>query len=419
MDKYEREAKEIGRDSWYLSWALDNYTEERSKGKTVEYGRGYFETEARKYTILDAPGHKTYVPSMIGGASQADYAVLVISARKGEFETGFEKGGQTREHAMLVKTAGVKKLILVINKMDDPTVQWDKERYDEIIGKMLPFLKSCGFNPKGDIIPVPLSGYTGANVKDSLETGVADWWEGKSLLQTLDDLPLPDDRSKTNDKLLMPISDKFRDMGTVAMGKIEAGRVRKGQTVMVMPNKRLAEVATIWIEETELNSAKVGDNVRLRLKGVEEEDCVSGYVICDPAQPVHATTTFEAQLQIIEWKSIIAPGFQAVCHFHSGTEEVSLTDLLHMIDKKSGKKSKHPPKFVKQGDACIVRLECAQPICLETYTDQPQLGRFTLRDESKYSIIYMVMSFLIPPSSTCERLILEKQRLLPLARLPR
>lgn len=129
MEKYEREAKELGRESWYLSWALDLNSEERAKGKTTEYGRGFFETEKRRYTILDAPGHKNFVPSMIGGASQADVGVLVISARKGEFETGFERGGQTREHAMLAKTAGVKKLIMVINKMDDQTVEWSKERY--------------------------------------------------------------------------------------------------------------------------------------------------------------------------------------------------------------------------------------------------------------------------------------------------
>jgi peptide chain release factor subunit 3 len=115
VDKYKREAKELGRESWWLSWALDLTKEERLKGKTVEVGRGFFETEKRRYSILDAPGHKTYVPSMIGGAAQADVGVLVISARKGEYETGFEKGGQTREHAMLAKTQGVNKLVVVIN----------------------------------------------------------------------------------------------------------------------------------------------------------------------------------------------------------------------------------------------------------------------------------------------------------------
>ena len=148
MDKYKRDAKEAGRETWYLSWALDLTKEERSKGKTVEVGRGFFETEKRRYTILDAPGHKTFVPNMIGGASQADVGCLVISARKGEYETGFEKGGQTREHAVLAKTQGVNKLVIVVNKMDDPTVEWSEERYKECTNKLAVFLKGVGYNPK-------------------------------------------------------------------------------------------------------------------------------------------------------------------------------------------------------------------------------------------------------------------------------
>lgn len=177
MEKYEREAKEAGRESWYLSWALDSTPNERDKGKTIEVGRGYFETDQRRYTILDAPGHKTYVPHMISGAAQADVAVLVISARKGEFETGFEKGGQTREHVMLVKTAGVGKLIVVVNKMDDITVQWDKGRYDEILGKITPFAKASGYNPKTDITFIPVSAQTGQNLKDRLAPGIAPWYK--------------------------------------------------------------------------------------------------------------------------------------------------------------------------------------------------------------------------------------------------
>ena len=177
MEKYEKEAKEAGRESWYLSWALDSTPQERAKGKTVEVGRAYFETATRRYTILDAPGHKTYVPSMISGAAQADVAILVISARKGEFETGFEKGGQTREHIMLVKTAGVTKLICVINKMDDVTVGWSKARYDEIKEKMTPFFKGAGFNPKTDVTFLPTSGQTGANLKEKVAKSVCSWWE--------------------------------------------------------------------------------------------------------------------------------------------------------------------------------------------------------------------------------------------------
>lgn len=183
MEKYEKEAKDAGRETWYLSWALDSTPQERLKGKTVEVGRAYFETNARRYTILDAPGHKTFVPSMISGAAQADVAILVISGRKGEFETGFEKGGQTREHVMLIKTAGVSKVIVVINKMDDITVNWDQSRYEEIKTKLTPFIKGAGFNPKTDATFIPVSAFTGLNLKDRVPKSVCPWYRWVVLLR--------------------------------------------------------------------------------------------------------------------------------------------------------------------------------------------------------------------------------------------
>ncbi|KAJ3196099.1 translation termination factor GTPase eRF3, partial [Irineochytrium annulatum] len=393
LEKYEKEAKEQGRESWYLSWALDLNQEERAKGKTVEYGRAFFETDKRRFTIIDAPGHKNFVPSMMQGAAQADVGILVISARKGEFETGFEKGGQTREHAMLAKTVGVKRLIVVVNKMDDPTVMWDKARYDECTSKILPFLKQVGYNPKTDIDMMPVSGFTGANLKDRLTADVCDFYDGPSLLELLDYLTITD--RNANGPLIMPISDKFKDMGTVVTGKIESGRVRKGQTVIIMPNKKYAEVMAIYLEDLEKDSAKCGDNVRIRLKNVEEEDVLAGFVMCTPKRPVHAVTAFEARLAIVEYKSIMCAGYQAVCHAHTNVDEVTITALLHKIDKKTGKRSKNPPQFIKQGDSCIARIETSAPICLEKYDDLAQLGRFTLRDEGKTVAIGRVTKLII------------------------
>ncbi|KAJ3339023.1 translation termination factor GTPase eRF3 [Gonapodya sp. JEL0774] len=384
IEKLEKEAKDAGREGWWISWAMDLNPEERAQGKTIEYGRGYFETENRRFTILDAPGHKTYVPSMIAGAGQADVAVLVISARKGEFETGFERGGQTREHAMLVKTAGVKRLVVAINKMDDITVGWDKGRFDEIVGKLVPFLKQVGFNPKTDVDILPLSGFTGENMKDRLDPAKVSWYTGPSLIELLDTLKLPADR-KVDGPFLMPVADKFKDMGTVVTGKIESGKIRKGSQLMIMPNRKPTEVMAIMEEEEEKQFAVAGDNVRIRLKNVEEEDALSGFVLCSPNNPVHTANTFECQLVIMDTKTIICAGYTAVLHMHTVVEEVSLKDLLHILDKKSGKKSKHPPKFLKQGDAAIVTIETTsgQAICAEPYAEHAQLGRLTLRDEGR------------------------------------
>ncbi|KAF9534359.1 eukaryotic polypeptide chain release factor 3 [Crepidotus variabilis] len=382
MEKYEREAKEAGRDSWYLSWALDSTPQERAKGKTVEVGRAYFETDKRRYTILDAPGHKNFVPSMISGAAQADVAVLVISARKGEFETGFERGGQTREHIMLVKTAGVSKVVVVINKMDDPTVLWEKARYDEIKDKLTPFIKSAGFNPKTDVYFLPVSAYTGINLKERIPASVCTWWDGPAFLEYLDNMAMMD--RKLNSPLMMPISEKYKDMGTVVVGKIESGHLKKGDNLILMPNKTPVEVTAIHNEmEDEVERALSGDNVRIRLRGVDDEDISPGFVLTSPNKPIHAVRQFEAQLAILEHKSIICAGYSAVMHIHTLAEEVTLPALLHYFDKATGRKSKKPPQYAKKGQKIVALIETAELVCVEKFSDYPQLGRFTLRDEGR------------------------------------
>ncbi|KZT24539.1 hypothetical protein NEOLEDRAFT_1170090 [Neolentinus lepideus HHB14362 ss-1] len=396
MEKYEREAKELGRESWYLSWALDSTPQERAKGKTQEVGRAYFETSSRRYTILDAPGHKTFVPSMISGAAQADVAVLVISARKGEFETGFERGGQTREHIMLVKTAGVSKVIVVVNKMDESTVEWSQARFKEVQDKLTPFVKAAGFNPKTDVTFLPISAYTGANVKERVSPSVCNWWNGPSFLEYLDKMPMVD--RKVNAPLMMPISEKYKDMGTIVVGKIESGRLRKGDTLSLYPNKIVVDVAGIYNEmEDEVDRALCGDNVRIRLRGVEDEDVSPGFVLTSPQKPVHAVRQFEAQLAVLDHRNIICAGYSAVMHCHTLAEEVTLTALLHYFDKATGRKSKKPPQFAKRGQKIVAVLETVQPVCLERFVDYPQLGRFTLRDEGKTVAIGKVTKLIEGP----------------------
>ncbi|KAK9324344.1 P-loop containing nucleoside triphosphate hydrolase protein [Lipomyces orientalis] len=395
MEKYEKEAKDAGRENWYLSWVLDLTKEERSKGKTVEVGRGYFETEKRRYTILDAPGHKTYVPSMIGGASQADVGILVISARKGEYETGFERGGQTREHAVLAKNQGVNKLIIAVNKMDDPTVNWSKERYDECTGKLGTYLKSLGYKPKEDVTFMPVSAYSGANLKDRVAKDLCPWYDGPSLLEFLDSMPISE--RKINAPFMMPVGSKYRDLGTMVEGKIESGHAKKGSQLLLMPNKVPVEVLTIYNEtEAEASTAVCGEQVKLRLKGVEEEDVQVGFVLSSVDHPVHTVTAFEAQIAIIELKSILSAGFTCVIHVHTAIEEVTFAALLHKLEKATNRKSKKPPAFATRGMKIIARLEVVSTtgFCIERFEDYPQLGRFTLRDQGNTIAIGKVTKLL-------------------------
>ena len=337
MEKYEKEAKELGRESWYLSWALDSDPKERAKGKTVEAGRAYFETNARRYTILDAPGHKNFVPAMISSSSQADLAVLVISARKGEFETGFEKGGQTREHALLVKNNGIKKLVVVVNKMD--TADWEEARYNEIEGKLSPYLKMVGFNPKTDVTFIPVSAQVAQNMKDKIDPKIAPWYKGTSLLEHLDSFPIED--RQVNAPAMLPIAEKYNELGTMVVGKLEAGRVKKGDSLLMMPNKTPVEVAGVFDESAEeLNGALCGDNIRLRLRGINDEDISPGFVLTSAIRPIKVATQFEAQLAIVDSKNIIAPGYSCILHLHTLSEEITLTSLISYFDKKTGRRSK-------------------------------------------------------------------------------
>jgi peptide chain release factor subunit 3 len=383
MEKNKREAKEMGRETWYLSWALDLTKEERSKGKTVEVGRGFFETEKRRYSILDAPGHKTYVPNMIGGASQADVGVLVISARKGEYETGFEKGGQTREHAMLAKTQGVNKLVVVINKMDDPTVEWSKERYTECTTKLSAFLKATGYNLKTDVFFMPIAAQQTLGIKDRIPKNICSWYGGPSLLEYLDSMTTLE--RKVNAPFMMPVNGKYRDMGTIVEGKIESGVVKKGMSLTMMPNRNVVEVAATYGEtEEEVPAAQCGDQVRLRLRGIEEEDILPGFVLCSPKRLVHCVSAFEAQIRILDLKNILSAGFNCVLHVHSAIEEVTFAALLHKLQKGTNRKSKLPPSHAKKGESIIARMEVtggAGSVCIERFEDYPQLGRFTLRDQ--------------------------------------
>lgn len=385
MEKYKKEAKDAGRETWYLSWALDLTKEERAKGKTVEVGRGFFETEKRRYTILDAPGHKTFVPNMIGGASQADVGILVISARRGEYETGFEKGGQTREHAMLAKTQGVNKLVVVVNKMDDPTVGWSKERYDECIGKLRTFLKGTGYDPKNDIMFMPISAQQALGIKGRIPKDMAPWYDGPSLLEYLDEMKTLE--RKVNAPFMMPINGKYRDMGTIVEGKIEAGTIAKGSSYIMMPNREKTEVSGLYGEtEEEITRAMCGDQIRVRLRGIEEEDILPGFVLCSQERLVHCVSAFEAQIHILELKSILSAGFNCVLHVHAAIEEVTFAALLHKVEKGTGRKSKKPPPFAAKGQSVIARLEViggAGAVCVERFEDYPQLGRFTLRDQGQ------------------------------------
>jgi len=393
MERYEREAKELNRESWFLAFIMDTNDEERAKGITVEVGRAHFETELKRYTILDAPGHKNYIPNMIMGASQADIGVLVISARRGEFETGFEKGGQTREHAMLAKTLGISYLVVVINKMDDPTVQWEKARFDECVNKLRPFLKGCGFTIKREVKFLPISGLKGANVKDEVDPAVCPWWKGchtsgenntncPTLMGLLDTLEI---KGRDPDApLRIPVLDRYTDRGTIAMGKVESGVVRPGMKVTLMPTRNVYKVEAVWSNEDPVAAARPGENVLVKLGGgCRIEDVRKGFVIC--TQPAcRSVDKIICQVALVDMPDntkILTAGFQCMFHSHTCEEECTISKIFETTNNK-GVVLKNA-RFASVGMRVVCMLDLVRTVPVERYEDFPFLGRFTLRTEGK------------------------------------
>lgn len=382
IEKYMKEAKDKNRESWFLAYIMDTSDEEKAKGKTVEVGRAAFETENRRFTVLDAPGHKSYVPNMISGASQADVGVLIISARRGEFETGFERGGQTREHALLAKTLGVDKLIIAVNKMDDPSVEWREERYTEIVKKMTPFLKTSGFKDE-QVVFLPMSGLTGDNVKEKNKS--PSWVSTKSLLDTLDSIDTPS-RNKDG-PLRIPMLDGFKDMGaTMAIGKVEQGTVRPGQKVVVMPIGHKCTITSVFIKDEEMQYATCGENVVLKMHGISEGELQKGFVMSDPKEPVRVVTKFKAQLHVIELpdeRPVLTSGYRAIFHSHVAAEECEIMKLYECMSMTDRKKKEKNPRFVRENSVVTCSISLARATSLDSFTGVHQLGRFTLRDEGR------------------------------------
>jgi len=404
IERYEREAKERNRESWFLAFIMDTNEEERAKGKTVEVGRAHFETDAKRYTILDAPGHKNYVPNMIMGASQADVGVLVISARKGEFETGFDRGGQTREHAMLAKTLGVSYLVVAINKMDDPTVQWNKERFDECVTKIRPFLKSCGFVIKKEVKFIPISGLSGANVINEVDPKECPWWNKcvkagdnntvePTLVGLLDTLKIHG-RDPTA-PLRIPVLDRYTDRGTITMGKVESGVIRTGMKITLMPTRNTYKVDSLWANEEPVSSARPGENVLIKLANCGTEDVLKGFVICTNP-PCRAVSKIICEIGLMDMPDncqIFTAGFQAMFHAHTCEEECTVVKLFETTDSK--KKVNKQPRFASVGMKIVCMIELARTVPVETFGTMPFLGRFTLRTEGKTIAVGKVIK--LPP----------------------
>ena len=374
---YEEEAKKLGKETFKYAWVLDNLKEERERGLTIDLRFLKFETKKYYFTVIDAPGHRDFVKNMITGASQADGAILFVSAKRGEFEAGIGPGGQTREHGFLAFTLGVRQLVVAVNKMDDASVNWGQERYNEVKNEVSRMLKMVGY--RVEKIPfVPTSGWTGDNLVK--QSDKMPWYKGPTLIDALDTFELP---PKPLDKpLRVPVQDVYSitGVGTVPVGRVETGVLKENDIIMFMPANKQAEVKSLEMHHTRIPKAEPGDNIGFNVRGVAKTDIRRGDVAGPVNNPPTVAKEFIGQIIVIYHPTAIAAGYTPVLHYHTGQVACRFTELVRKIDPRSGQAVEEKPTFLKTGDAALVRMEPLHPISLEAYTDFPELGRFAVRD---------------------------------------
>jgi elongation factor 1-alpha len=378
IDEFAKESEKTGAgDSFKYAWVLDQLKDERERGVTIDLAFQRFETQKYFYTLIDAPGHRDFIKNMITGASEADAAVLVVSAKTGEKDTALGPGGQAREHAFLLKTLGVNQLVVCINKMDDQTVKYSEKMFNDAKQDVENLLKASGYNTS-KIRFIPISGWTGENeVKPSTNMP---WYKGPTLLQALDEFVEP---PKPLDKpLRLPIQDVYTitGVGTVPVGRIETGRFKVGDSVVIMPEGLTAEVKSIETHHTPMQEAGAGDNIGFNLRGVSKTDFHRGSVLGPTNNPPTIAKEFLAQIIVVFHPTAVAAGYTPVLHAHTAQVAATITEIVAKIDPRTGQPTEEKPKTIKTGDSAIVKITPLRPVVLETFKDFPELGRFALRD---------------------------------------
>jgi len=378
IEKFEKEAAEMGKGSFKYAWVLDKLKAERERGITIDIALWKFETPKYYFTIIDAPGHRDFIKNMITGTSQADVAMLVVASGTGEFEAGIAKNGQTREHALLAFTLGVKQLIVVVNKMDDKSVNFAQARYEEIKNEVSDFIKKIGYNP-ANVPFIPISGWNGDNMLEPSPN--MPWYKGLTLLQALDSVTEP--KRPVDKPLRLPLQDVYKigGIGTVPVGRVETGVLKPNMVVTFAPSGITTEVKSVEMHHEALEQAVPGDNVGFNVKNIAVKDLHRGMVAGDSKNdPPQECEFFIAQVIILNHPGQIHAGYTPVLDCHTAHIACRFAELQKKIDRRTGKELEDAPKFVKSNDSAIVKMTPSKPMCVESYQTYPPLGRFAVRD---------------------------------------
>jgi elongation factor 1-alpha len=378
IEKFEKEAEEMGKGSFKYAWVLDKLKAERERGITIDIALWKFESEKSVFTIIDAPGHRDFIKNMITGTSQADVAILMIASPPGEFEAGWSKEGQTREHALLAFTMGVKQMICCCNKMDAKGADYKEARYNEIKEEVSGYLKQVGY--KIETVPfIPISGWVGDNMLEASENMT--WYKGPCLMAALDQIKPP--KRPVLKPLRLPLQDvyKISGIGTVPVGRVETGVIKPAMTVTFGPLGTTTECKSVEMHHEQVAEAIPGDNVGFNVKGLSVTDIKRGYVASDAKNtPANDTENFLAQVIVMNHPGKIQNGYAPVLDCHTCHIACKFGEIQSKMDKRTGKVTEENPKHIQSGDAAMVKMIPSKPMVCEAFNEFPPLGRFAVRD---------------------------------------
>jgi elongation factor 1-alpha len=371
--QYKEEAEKIGKATFEFAWVMDRLKEERQRGLTIDIAHNRMETDKYYFTVIDAPGHRDFVKNMITGASQADAAVLVVDVAQRD-----EKGGlmpQTKEHVFLARTLGITQIIAGINKMD--SVNYQQKKYEETQASLQKLFQMVGYKPE-QITYVAMSGLKGDNIIEKSDK--MKWFDGPTLIEAIDALKVPEKPTKL--PLRLPVQDVYSitGIGTVPVGRVETGVMKVGDTVTFEPAGVSGEVKTIEMHHETISQAEPGDNVGFNVRGVGKKDIRRGDVCGHASKPPTVAKSFSAQVVILQHPSAVTVGYTPVFHAHTAQIACRVTELISKLDPRTGNVLEKNPKFLKTGDAGVIRVEPTRPMVIEKVKEIPQMGRFAIRD---------------------------------------
>ncbi len=372
MRKLKEKAAQLGKAGFEFAYVMDTLKEEQERGVTIDLSHKKFDTDKFSFTIIDAPGHRDFVKNMITGASQADAAVLVVAAPDGV-------NAQTKEHAFLSKTLGVKQMIVAVNKMD--LQQYSEKRFNEVKTEVSNLLKSAGYN-LANIPFVPLASQFGENVVRKSDK--MPWYTGKTLRLLMDDLLEPE--KPIDLPLRLPLQEVYsiKGIGVVPVGRVETGIIKVGDKVIAVPGREgkgvSGEIKSIEMHHEQMPKALPGDNIGFNVRGMEKKDIQRGDVIGHTSNVPTVAEEFTAQIVVLDHPSVITVGYTPVFHTHTAQVACQFVALEKKINPANGEVLEQNPDFIKKGDVAIVRVKPMQPLVIEKKSEIPQLSGFAIRD---------------------------------------